>query len=109
VRIIFSWRNDGSVGTQPPAALDQIHIVSTATAPLCNPGNGVTNIGALAPGTWNSGAGTTCGADNDLTSGNTVACGSTLYLGGEDRVFVFTPTVSGIVTISLTHSNASDP
>ncbi len=109
VRVIFSWRNDGSVGTQPPAALDQIHITSTATAPPCNLGSGVTNIGPLGAGTWNSGAGTTCGAGNDLTSGNTVACGSTSYLGGEDRVFAFTPTVSGTVTISLTHSNASSP
>lgn len=109
VRVIFSWRNDGSVGTQPPAALDQIQIVSTSTAPPCNLGSGVTNIGALAPGTWNSGAGTTCGAGNDLTSSNTVACGSTSYLGGEDRVFVFTPTISGTVTISLTHNNASNP
>lgn len=107
VRVIFSWRNDGSVGTQPPAALDQIHITSSATAPPCNLGSGVTNIGALGFGTWNSGAGSTCGAGNDLTSGNTVACGSTSYLGGEDRVFVFTPTVSGIVNISLTHSSGS--
>jgi hypothetical protein len=107
VRVIFSWRNDGSLGTQPPAALDQIHITSSATAPPCNLGSGVTNIGPLAPGTWNSGAGTTCGAGNDLTSSNTVACGSTSYLGGEDRVFVFTPTVSGIVNISLAHSSGS--
>jgi len=109
VRVIFSWRYDGSVTNQPPAALDQIHITSSATAPPCNLGSGVTNIGALAPGTWNSGAGTTCGAGDDLTSSNTVACGSTSYLGGEDRVFVFTPTQSGTVTISLTHSNPSSP
>jgi|GEM_PF-1147435 len=110
VRVIFSWRYDGSVTNQPPAALDQIHITSSATAPPpCNLGSGVTNIGALAPGTWNSGPGTTCGAGNDLTSGNTVVCGSTGYLGGEDRVFVFTPTQSGAVTISLTHSNPGSP
>jgi hypothetical protein len=107
VRVIFSWRNDGSSGTQPPAALDQIHITSSATPPPCNLGSGVTNIGALGPGTWNSGPGTTCGAVNDLTSSNTATCGSTNYLGGEDRVFVFTPTVSGVVNISLTHSSGS--
>jgi hypothetical protein len=109
VRVIFSWRNNIGAGAQPPAALDQIHITSSATAPPCNLGAGVTNIGALAPGTWNSGPGTTCGAGNDLTLSNTVACGSTGYLGGEDRVFVFTPTHSGTVTISLTHSNPSSP
>jgi hypothetical protein len=36
VRVIFSWVNNGSLGTQPPAALDQIHITSNATAPPCN-------------------------------------------------------------------------
>jgi len=107
VRVIFSWVNNGSLGTQPPAALDQIHITSNATAPPCNLGSGVTNIGTLAPGTWSSGPGTTCGAGNDLTSSNTVPCGSTNYLGGEDQVFIFTPTVSGIVNISLTHSSGS--
>ncbi len=29
-RLIFSWVNDGSVGTQPPAALDQIHVTSSS-------------------------------------------------------------------------------
>lgn len=28
-RLVFSWRNDGSVGTQPPAAIDNISITST--------------------------------------------------------------------------------
>ncbi len=106
VRLIFSWRNDGSVGTQPPAALDRIHVTSNSTAPSCNLGSGVVNVTSLP---YNSGAGTTCGSGNDLTSSNTVTCGSTSYLGGEDQVFVFTPTSSGPIQINLTHSNASPP
>jgi hypothetical protein len=66
-------------------------------------GSGVTNIASLP---YSSGAGTTAGAVNDLTSSNVVSCGSSLYLGGEDRVWVFTPTTSGNVTISLSSTGS---
>ncbi|MFN4198175.1 MAG: fibronectin type III domain-containing protein, partial [Flavobacterium sp.] len=34
VRLVFEWRNDGSVGTQPPAAIDNINVsVITCPAP----------------------------------------------------------------------------
>ncbi len=29
-RLVFSWRNDASIGTQPPAAVDNINITSTS-------------------------------------------------------------------------------
>lgn len=46
---------------------------------------------------------TTCGQGNDLTAAMvTNACGSTNYLGGEDVIYTFTPTASGIVTVTLT-------
>jgi len=32
-RLVFSWRNDGSGGTQPPAAIDDIEILTFAPAP----------------------------------------------------------------------------
>lgn len=48
-----------------------------------------------------SGAGTTCGSGNDLTSSNVTVCGSSLYLGGEDKVWVFTPAITGTVNINL--------
>ncbi|MCB9365389.1 MAG: hypothetical protein H6587_12530 [Flavobacteriales bacterium] len=38
---------------------------------------------------------TNCGAGNTYTSGNSTACGSTLYLGGQDYLYAFTPTTSG--------------
>lgn len=74
------------------------------SAPLTCPGNlggGVTNVPSLP---YASGAGTTCGAGNDLTATNTNACGSTLYYTGEDRVYIFTPSVTGTVSINLTSS-----
>ncbi|MFN3918366.1 MAG: T9SS type A sorting domain-containing protein [Flavobacteriales bacterium] len=102
-RLIFSWRNDNSIGTQPPAAIDNISLVSNSIAPPCNLGTGVTNVAALP---YASGAGTTCGAVNDLTTANTLICGSSLYLGGEDRVWVFTPTTTGTITINLSSGGA---
>jgi hypothetical protein len=64
-------------------------------------GAGVVNVPSLP---WSSGAGTTAGAVDDLTSANTVSCGSTSYLTGEDKVFIFTPAASGPITITLTSS-----
>jgi hypothetical protein len=34
-RLVFSWRNDGSLGTQPPAAIDNILITYTPAARPC--------------------------------------------------------------------------
>ncbi|HEX6335166.1 MAG TPA: hypothetical protein VFZ78_13125, partial [Flavisolibacter sp.] len=37
-RLVFMWSNDGSVGTQPPASIDEISLVSsTPTAPTAQP------------------------------------------------------------------------
>jgi hypothetical protein len=79
-------------------------MVYKTSAPLTCPGNlggGVTNVAALP---YASGAGTTCGAGNDLTAANTSACGSTLYYTGEDQVYIFTPAITGTVTINLASS-----
>ncbi|MFN0187668.1 MAG: hypothetical protein ACKVQV_03110 [Bacteroidia bacterium] len=69
---------------------------------LSCPGNlglGVTNVSSLP---YASGAGTTCGFGNDLSSNNVTSCGSGSYFGGEDRIWIFTPAVTGTVTINLT-------
>lgn len=77
-------------------------LVYRCTPPLSCPGNlgtGVTNVSSLP---YASGAGTTCGTVDDLNSSNTMACGNTSYLGGEDAVWIFTPAVTGAVDIDLT-------
>lgn len=105
MRLVFSWRNDASIGTNPPAAIDNISLVASSsfgcTAAL---GTGVTTVATLP---YSSGAGTTCGMGDNLTAANTATCGATWYLGGEDRVWVFTPTTSGQVTINLDAPSAS--
>ncbi len=81
-------------------------LVYKYSAALTCPGNlggGVTNVAALP---YSSGAGTTCGAGNDLTASNMIACGSTAYLGGEDRIWIFTPSITGTVTINLTSAGS---
>ncbi len=35
VRLVFTWRNDGSGGVQPPVALDNITVTSAAAVPIC--------------------------------------------------------------------------
>jgi len=69
--------------------------------PLSCPGNlgaGVTNVASLP---YSSGAGTTCGNGNDLSTANLITCGSTLYQGGNDNVWIFTPAITGTVSINL--------
>jgi len=94
VNLYFCQATGGNLGT----------MVYKYAAPLTCPGNlggGVTNVASLP---YASGAGTTCGSGDDLTAFNTSACGSTLYYTGEDRVYIFTPAITGTVTINLTSS-----
>ena len=69
---------------------------------LSCPGNlglGVTNVSSLP---YASGASTTCGFGNDLSSNNVSSCGNGSFFGGDDRIWIFTPAVTGTVTINLT-------
>ncbi|KXK16603.1 MAG: PKD domain-containing protein [Candidatus Parvibacillus calidus] len=79
-------------------------LVGTSHAQSCpaNQGTAV-NIASLP---YNGTGLTTCGAGNDFTSGNTTTCGSSSYLGGEDLLFLFTPTVNGLISISLTSGSS---
>jgi len=104
-RLVFSWRNDGSVGTMPAGAVDNIQLVSnTAASCTAAMGTGVINVASIP---YNSGAGTTCGQANNLTASNTTVCGSTNYLTGEDQVWVFTPVSTGSYSFVLSAPAAS--
>ncbi|MDQ3050812.1 MAG: T9SS type A sorting domain-containing protein [Bacteroidota bacterium] len=104
-RLVFSWINDGSIGTFPAGAIDNIRLQSAATS-SCNTvmGTGVINVASIP---YNSGPGTTCGQGNNLTASNTAVCGSTNYLTGEDQVWVFTPTTTGSYSFVLNAPSAS--
>ena len=98
-RLVFSWVNDGGQNNNPAIALDNISI-TTASLGTCESllGLGVFPVASLP---YNSGAGTTCGYDNDIKANNSSVCGDPLYYGDEDVVWVFTPTTSGQVAIDL--------
>jgi hypothetical protein len=44
-RLVFSWRNDGSLGTQPPAVIDNV----TVTAQVASPISGAYTINSALP------------------------------------------------------------
>lgn len=96
IRLIFTWQNDGSVGTSPGAAVDNISVVGVnpCSAAINIPSAPVTNqtivcTGAALPGNLN--------ATNVPT-----ACGSATnsYKGGQEALYTFTPTTTGSYTIS---------
>lgn len=96
--ITFKFKSDGA-GTRIGWAAT---ITCNPPIPACALGTGVTNIAALP---FNVAGATTCGNVNDVTSANvTNVCGSTSYYGGEDNVYVFVPTQTGQITITLTSS-----
>lgn len=105
-RLVFSFNCDGSIGTQPPHAVDNISLVSSATAPSCSSLLG-TGYSAIASLPFVSGAGTTCGSVDNLNASNAVTCGSSFYMGSEDRVWAFTPSASGAVTVALSSTTFS--
>ena len=56
-RLIFTWKNDNSVGTNPPAAIDNITLVSSCAGPTVTAATGITQNGATL--NWNAVAGAT--------------------------------------------------
>lgn len=89
---LYNCASSANVGTM-------VYKYSPALTCPGNLGGGTVNVPALP---YASGPGTTCGSGNDLTSSNVIACGSTFYFGGEDRVWIFTPSITGTVSINLT-------
>jgi len=80
-------------------AANSFTICVTSSVPVCTLGTGNLTAASLP---YSSGAQTTCGAGDDITSANSAVCGSSLYYGGNDKVIQFTPTASGNVSINLT-------
>jgi hypothetical protein len=103
-RLIFSFRCNNNTGTQPPHAVDNISVVS-GVPPVCTSVIGAyTNVAVLP---YSSGAGTTCGAGNEVNSTTTSAsCAGTTYSAGEDQVWRFIPLISGAININLTASTS---
>ncbi|TDP58400.1 T9SS type A sorting domain-containing protein [Flavobacterium dankookense] len=93
VRVIFEWVNNASLGTAPPAAVDDISLVSYPLPDNCATARPITVTSTCVPKTF-----TNVGATDSATPAT--SCG--LY-GGGDVWYSFVMPVSGSVTI-----NASD-
>ncbi|SFB71133.1 Por secretion system C-terminal sorting domain-containing protein [Flexibacter flexilis DSM 6793] len=67
-RLVFSWRNDASLGTQPPISIDDIAItaslpsVPVAAATISSPANGAANLCSVPTLAWTAPSNTGCNA-----------------------------------------------
>ena len=76
-------------------------VTSTAPGAACSAFIGTDITVASLP--YVSGAQTTVGAGNEVTSSNASnICGSSLYYGGNDKLIKFVPAASGNVSVNLT-------
>lgn len=78
----------------------------TISAPVNNSGCSVGTTVSVPSLPFTSAGRTTCGKLNDVGSGATISCGNNSYLSGEDEIFVFTPTVSGNISVNITSSGS---
>lgn len=49
---------------------------------------------------------TSCGMSNVYTSSNTTTCGNGVFMDGEDVLYAFTPSTSGLININVTSSSS---
>lgn len=86
----------------PDCANYTLNIANVPT-PSCNP----TSLGTIGTAGYNANR-STCGQGNDFTSSNTVTCGSTSYLGGEDELLSFMVSTTNTYKLTMTGTTSSD-
>lgn len=79
--------------------------ISTPATCVTSLGSGVTTIASLP---YSLASGSTNGGGDDLTNMNAVTNGNMSYVGGDDNVYIFTPTSSGYIDIALTKAIAGN-
>lgn len=99
-RLVFTWRNDGSGGTQPPAAVDDIEIVMVPrTGTTCaNP----VNITLPYVATNQT---TQCMGDN--YNNTAVPCTGNNYVLDQDKVYRAVIGAAGCVNVNITNASSS--
>lgn len=106
-RLVFSWRNDGSVGTQPPAAVDNISITSTS-GPVNDAPCTATFIPPLSPAGLYLPGSNICGSNTDEPS----APGCWTNTGGASQIntvwYRFRAPSSGCVKIRTERGSLYD-
>ena len=104
-RLVFSWVNDNGTRTQPPAAVDNISLISSApVAPGCATYISPANISTVCPVsqllTWNAVAPAGCGSITYDVYFNSGATASTLVSAGQAG----TTYATGALTSGTTYS-----
>ncbi len=87
-RLVIAWRSDYSPQNQPPASIDEVSVVSSATPSDPPLGGGVIDVPALPYAHPTTPTPTTCGSGNDLFGFNVKnRCGIQVDdFRGQDRV-----------------------
>jgi hypothetical protein len=101
LRLVFSWRNDFSVGTNPPAMVDNISVFNNAL-----PTTGLTCASAINITGFpfnQTGESTVC-MNNDYTAGTPGICAGS-FTSGEDRVYVYTATSALCLGVMINNTN----
>jgi hypothetical protein len=104
-RLVIAWRSDYGIQGQPPASIDEVSVVSSATPSDPPLGGGVIDISTLPYTHPTTPTPTTCGSGNDLFGFNVknrCSISGGAFDRGEDRVWTFVPTTSGCVRVQFT-------
>lgn len=99
------WNTSSACGANTSCSTTTVQCTS-CIIPITCPGDlgaGVVNIASLP---YSATGLTTCGSGNNVTAANATVCGSSSYYGGEDKTFIFTPSMSGTYDISLTSGSS---
>ncbi|MFN8145680.1 MAG: T9SS type A sorting domain-containing protein [Bacteroidia bacterium] len=93
-------------GSGAPGDYEFSICITSPVIPTCpaSLGGGVVNVPSLP---YTSSGRTTNGKGNDITALNAVVCGNSNYYQGLDEVFIFSPAVSGNLSISLTSGSSN--
>jgi hypothetical protein len=104
-RLVIAWRSDYSIQNQPPASIDEVSVVSSATPSDPPLGGGVIDVPNLPYTHPTTSTPTTCGSGNDLFGFNVknrCSISGGAFDRGEDRVWTFIPTGNGCVRVQFT-------
>ncbi len=98
MRLIFSWRNDGTIGTDPPGAIDNINIVAIPTT-----GQTCANPVNIALPYNKVGESTAC-MNDDYTNASISSCG-TSFESGSDKVYKAVIGSAGCISVVISNAN----
>ncbi|MEZ4803638.1 MAG: T9SS sorting signal type C domain-containing protein [Gelidibacter sp.] len=106
-RLVFEWTNDGSLGNNPPAAVDNISLVSKVFVPNANDNCAGATALSVSPTTTctTSASGTTVGATQSIAA---ITCGAYTGNADDDVWYSFVATATTHI-VTVNSGTISDP